>query len=79
MKQFNRVYRPIEALPMMGVNCTESTADAYIRNMREAGLLTTSYKQSHRWCITDTDIDFIREKIITGEYVATAKYFKKAA
>lgn len=76
---FTKVYTPYEALPMMGITCTHNTADAYIRNMIKDGVLSTSFKRLRLWQITDTDIEFVKEKIIKREYIPSSRHNKKAA
>lgn len=73
------VYKPINAIPMMGITCTSSTSDAYIRNMRTDGMLRTSYKLGRLWCITESDILYIREKIMNREYIPHCHHKKIAA
>lgn len=73
------VYKPIVALPLMGITCTPSTADGYIRNMRTDGMLITSYKLGRLWCITESDIVYIRERIMKGEYAPHCHHRKIAA
>lgn len=74
-----KVYRPIEALPLMGVPCKKSTAKQYIRNMVSAGLFTASFKGSNgRWCIDERDIVSIKEKIMNGDYKPSTKWVKAA-
>lgn len=75
----NPVYKPIDALPLMGITCTCTTADEHIRNMNDAGLLKASFKLNKRWKIAESDIEEIRELIVSGKYIPSAKHFKKAA
>lgn len=75
----NPVYKPIVALPLMGITCTSSTADGYIRNMRADGVLKTSFKLGRLWCITESDIVYIREEVLSGRYVPHCHHRKIAA
>lgn len=78
--KFNRVYKPIEAVPMMGIPCTKNTADRYILNMSKDGILQSSYRWKNRyWCVTDTDIEIARAKILSGEYIPRVGEIKEAA
>lgn len=71
-----KTFKPLEAVHYMGIPCAPSSADIYIGNMRKAGLLNTSYKLNNRWCITETDIIYIRDLIMKGEYKPSAKHSK---
>lgn len=78
--QLTKVYTPIEALPMMGIpKGTPSTADQYIRNMRDDGLLRTSKKVGQFWAITEEDIIYVREQIGEGKYIPSSRHIKKVA
>lgn len=74
-----KIYRAIDALPLMGILCAKASVDLYIGNMFKDGMLPTSYKLNNRWCISQTDIDYIRERIMSGEYKPSAKFKSKKA
>lgn len=76
--KLTKAYKPAEAVPLMGIPCAKSSADRYISNMFRDGMLRTSYKLNHRWCISEEDIIYIRSRIIAGEYKPNAK-FREAA
>ncbi len=73
------IYKPAEALTLMGLLCAKSSCDTYILNMKRAGLLATSYKLGNRWHITEKDIIFAREKIMNGQYKPSSRLIKNAA
>lgn len=79
-----KFYKPIEAVPRMGIPCTKHTADRYILNMAEDGLLIESHKiksnrKNQSWSIAESDIISISEKIRSGQYVPHVKKLKQAA
>lgn len=73
-----KIYRSQDAVRMMGLLAAKTSVDLYIGNMYKDGMFNSSYKLNNRWCITESDILYIREKIKSGEYKPSAK-FKKAA
>ncbi len=63
-----KIYKPSEAVPLMGIRCTKATADVFIKNMYLDGQLKSSYKLGKRWVITAEDVINVREKIMTMKY-----------
>lgn len=73
-----KIYKSIDAIRLMGIIAAKSSVDLYIGNMYKDGMFVTSHKLNNRWCITEEDILYIRERIKSGDYKPSAK-FKKAA
>lgn len=73
-----KAYKTKDAIRLMGILAADKSVPIYIDNLYKDGMFKTSYKCSNRWCITEEDILYIREQIVSGRYKPSAKY-KKAA
>lgn len=48
--------------------CTKGTADRYVLNMYNDGLLPNATKINNRWAIPQSDIEEVKKKVIEGKY-----------